>query len=475
LSEKTVQTNDYSSSVAWTGDLNAVRCNLSLCWSIGKREAISTLKGFKYDKKDLEIDRNTVIKVTMLKPFGVPLVCEDDVTQPLITTLFPTIDILETNQEEDTSDLNESQSNENLINFNNVYSESYNTLSDHLNFGSIYNSWLDVDGSRVHKSNAINSYLNNLTKLNCSRSFRYHLNLLQGNSSIETLDDTSMIKLTDVLVTLAKIKSTNDICAVLITIEKITLENEFLGYINHDRLPESTITGRVLSFKSINNKILWTNCYNDEISVDGTYCIPFCLDIVQNDEKPDLEINLAKLEEILDLLVTYLNSYSPVIRQIESPYSSDIIQNFKIKVDKLVIADGDKLPCLFSNCKNKTVLKNMRTHVAKHLLRLPNGPHTHSCGFCGKVGCSINLVVTSGRGSYSVYGPESNCVYAYKFSLKSVEVLKKNMICSNRPIQCKICNNIYWFYNFETHYKESHPNLACPYKVTSDERSKILK
>ncbi len=32
--------------------------------------------------------------------------------------------------------------------------------------------------------------------------------------------------------------------------------------------------------------------------------------------------------------------------------------------------------------------------------------------------------------------------------------------CTNRPINCKACNNCFWFYNIESHYKVDHLSLV---------------
>ena len=62
--------------------------------------------------------------------------------------------------------------------------------------------------------------------------------------------------------------------------------------------------------------------------------------------------------------------------------------------------------------------KIMRKHVGQHILAdgLEN-----ACGFCGLVGCIIDLITGSGRGKTATLTAGSNCPYKTKFSLKAAK------------------------------------------------------
>ena len=87
-------------------------------------------------------------------------------------------------------------------------------------------------------------------------------------------------------------------------------------------------------------------------------------------------------------------------------------------------------------CCEEVPIKQMRTHVGKHILKEQLGD---VCGFCGMVGCSIDLIKGSGRGSSVTSTAGSNCSYKCKFSLKAAEKPTKSGPCTNRPIRCDMC------------------------------------
>ncbi len=134
----------------------------------------------------------------------------------------------------------------------------------------------------------------------------------------------------------------------------------------------------------------------------------------------------------------------------------------------------------------------MRCHVGKHILKNDNNLTAKTCGFCGRNGCHIDIVVSSGRGAKANLGVLSkDCKSYYKFSLGSAEpkfkkdndgefqldskgekILKitKTAPCSNRPICCKLCKNmVIWSYNMSIHYAQTHPGIELPEFINKDE------
>ena len=114
-----------------------------------------------------------------------------------------------------------------------------------------------------------------------------------------------------------------------------------------------------------------------------------------------------------------------------------------------------KLKCRICNEIHSREL--MRNHVGKHILNNRVSVNQNTCGFCGLVGCSIELVQSSKK---SIFKAKSNCIYYYEFNLKSVskKTLSKRSPCSNRPTICKNCDDqCYWSYNLQAHYQTVHP------------------
>ena len=58
--------------------------------------------------------------------------------------------------------------------------------------------------------------------------------------------------------------------------------------------------------------------------------------------------------------------------------------------------------------------------------------------------------------------------------MKQKEKAVKSNPCTNRPIECKQCEEIIWPYNLEAHYKNTHNNLECPEMISVDEKRYIL-
>ena len=139
---------------------------------------------------------------------------------------------------------------------------------------------------------------------------------------------------------------------------------------------------------------------------------------------------------------------------IDSPFSSTtenlfLISNKKLKKDDFI--------CKI--CSRTFILKDMRTHVAKHILS--NHCVKNCCGFCGlSCNCILELRKSSAYGLNANFKPFSNCSLFYSFSLAPVE--KVGSFCSNRPIVCKICRNVFWSYNMQDHYEDHHNGVTFP-------------
>ena len=80
--------------------------------------------------------------------------------------------------------------------------------------------------------------------------------------------------------------------------------------------------------------------------------------------------------------------------------------------------------------------ERMRVHVGKHILENQTDKSPNLCGYCGKVGCSIDLIQSS---TTKHQKPKSNCTFFYKFSIRSAKKISDRSPCTNRPIFCQTC------------------------------------
>ena len=121
-------------------------------------------------------------------------------------------------------------------------------------------------------------------------------------------------------------------------------------------------------------------------------------------------------------------------------------------------------------CKKYVYLIRIRQRVGKHIILGEIKENIHLCGFCGEIGCSIDLVCSSGKGVNKTFKPSSDCKYFKAFSLKSSAKLSKNSPCTNGPIECTIFKRVFWSYNMLMHYKITHKNVECLVIILSDEK-----
>jgi len=162
------------------------------------------------------------------------------------------------------------------------------------------------------------------------------------------------------------------------------------------------------------------------------------------------------LSEAISVLKTVYDSLPKPLKLpiIEFPYSNET-QNFFVISNKILKNTDFK-------CKicPKTFKQNeIRIHVAKHILT--SGCVRSCCGYCG-LACNsvLKLERSSGYGINTNFKPFSNCTHFYEFSLAPVE--KVGDFCSNRPIICKICREVFWSYNMRFQFEDHHKGTTLP-------------
>ena len=99
-----------------------------------------------------------------------------------------------------------------------------------------------------------------------------------------------------------------------------------------------------------------------------------------------------------------------------------------------------------------------------------------SCGFCGVL-CDSSLEIreSSGAGATKNFKPHSTCTHVYFFNLASVEKTSKHSPCSNRPVVCRVCQQVIWSYNMGHHYKTKHGRTdTTEFDVSLDEKKAVL-
>ncbi len=443
---KSKETEDYSATRDWIGDLKTELLNLKLIWKIGKERAQENLKKFNYSVE--EIDTNSFdSSISMKCPFGVVLTQE--------TT------------EENTQLVNQEdiQVGDDLAGF-----EGGEELHDYLNAEGTYNSHVvNESGESQHKSNAINSFLNNKTKSSSDRIIRVQ-NLQVSEPSLIAFEEERTFKVTDTLLSLARFKR-GGIGTVLIGVDQIYFNKEYVWSLTDDQLKLSKLTGKVLKFVEDGSKLLWTGEYGETVVVEGSSSLAFSTKI--NDEL-DMFVDQENLEEAKGLLETIFNSSSPIVPIISYPNSLNI-DCFNITLPSLVDSKT-KERCLVAGCNKFIKLDFMRLHVGAHVVR--GETKGQVCGFCG-VMCNspVSIVFSSGSGVSRTYKAFSGCKYFSDFSMKSSTNFLKGNPCTNRPVNCEACANdsVFWSFNLLEHYKDRHSFLECPIKMCESEKSIMLK
>ena len=122
---------------------------------------------------------------------------------------------------------------------------------------------------------------------------------------------------------------------------------------------------------------------------------------------------------------------------------------------------NNQLICKLSNCNKVIERERMHQHIGQHILNNHIIKSANVCGFCGMVGCKIDIITTSGYGNSRTLGPKSNCTHFYPFKLGPAAKMSKRSPCTNRPIRCEVndCKQVYWSYCIIYHYQSMHPNL----------------
>jgi hypothetical protein len=218
--------------------------------------------------------------------------------------------------------------------------------------------------------------------------------------------------------------------------------------------------GQILFF---DDNLSWNNKYGKKIVFDGSTCLPFSLDLEATTQLS--QINHRKLSDCSDFFKSFIST-RPKLPVTDSFYARKVeeLMLLPLSDDVQAIGPNEKIKCEI--CDKMVKFANMRVHIAVHFAKEEIEKDEHLCGYCGQIGCSIAIVKTSGNGVRATFGPQSDCLLFREFSLKPAEGSK---ICTNRPINCEICNAVFWSYNLEQHYFNKHKDQAFISKITTEE------
>ena len=97
--------------------------------------------------------------------------------------------------------------------------------------------------------------------------------------------------------------------------------------------------------------------------------------------------------------------------------NDEVLNLMKLELPNFnILSDNGKINFLFCKKPKTILLHRLRQHVASHIILKEIRGHSHLRGYCGLIGCFLDLVITSGKGKNKTFGPKSDCKYFRAFS-----------------------------------------------------------
>eukprot|EP00918_Siedleckia_nematoides_P008383 GHVU01018181.1.p1 GENE.GHVU01018181.1~~GHVU01018181.1.p1 ORF type:complete len:378 (+),score=27.89 GHVU01018181.1:1223-2356(+) len=107
-------------------------------------------------------------------------------------------------------------------------------------------------------------------------------------------------------------------------------------------------------------------------------------------------------------------------------------------------------------CEADVRQEHMRQHVGYHILcadpRLSHTPMT--CGFCGESGGDSCVPELVSHRKTNVVSVKCDCSHFHTFTYSCA--LKVTSKCTNVPVACSVCDNVFWKYNMSLHWSDRH-------------------
>ena len=113
--------------------------------------------------------------------------------------------------------------------------------------------YIVINESRYHKSNLVNSVLNNKTKLTGSRLLR--VCEVKSTTKFDEVIEASeeQFRVSDTVAVVYKIKQTKDFVIIFVCVDKITWKTKIQSSVPLEKLNECTLNGKILMFDDILN------------------------------------------------------------------------------------------------------------------------------------------------------------------------------------------------------------------------------
>ncbi|KAK7026492.1 hypothetical protein VNI00_015572 [Paramarasmius palmivorus] len=174
-------------------------------------------------------------------------------------------------------------------------------------------------------------------------------------------------------------------------------------------------------------------------------------------DKADLLDNLSALPEVQTVSLPY-----------EAP--QDLRLDFQIPDINTPAIDAEEIVSCPLHCNTRVALKNLRTHVGKHIIHGLRKAHSDSegrevevdpCGWCGLSQTCVTQLVDLKKGKVKI---ESTCPYRHtKMRYNECKTFSADAPCTNVPMHCPICPKslsgqpvTFWKYNATDHFLLNH-------------------
>ena len=246
------------------------------------------------------------------------------------------------------------------------------------------------------------------------------------DSSEENVDLDDMLLIGDPIVAL----TSNTLCCVT----KITVALQKVVQIQGSRLEDANVflKAKPLKVRETDTELEWDGQLEDaEIDVAGK-----CCSLIQPTINENGKMSFSR-SLVVDLGISFQMRTSGTVEPSTSRGSPDV--------------GPPTLKCKL--CTKSVPLKDMRIHVGHHIL-FSKLNTKYPCGFCGKEGCSAELMKTKKTSKMF-----SNCPYFVDIKRKS-KTVSVRVPCLNYITECSHpnCTFTTWVYNMKNHFQDCHPS-----------------